>query len=296
MRILEVKTIQSNVIKILSEALKELVPDINLIFTNNENDNTTSDSNIENTKKGNIHAITMAMSNNVLLHLKLDSENFDHFYCKRKKFTAGINTSLLFKVMKTMNNNDTITFFVDDEDENKLGIKFENKQNNFKSTKKIALFDIDEYEIEIPPTKFNTLINMPSPFLNKIIRDLNSLGEIVEIKSIKKKLILNTIGETVGDEIEIGPSDNGVTVTTEDDEHIFQGKYDLRYLSTFCKCTNLCSNVDIFMKNDYPLVIRYYVASLGTILLCLSSKTDPSTLDYDDDDNEEDLDDKFLTD
>ena len=60
---------------------------------------------------------------------------------------------------------------------------------------------------------------------------------------IKKKLILNKIGETVGDEIEIGESDNGVTVTTDNEDNIFQGKYDLRYLSTFCKCTNLCSNL-----------------------------------------------------
>ena len=32
-KILEVKTVQANVIKILSEALKDLVPDVNLIFT-----------------------------------------------------------------------------------------------------------------------------------------------------------------------------------------------------------------------------------------------------------------------
>ena len=57
--------------------------------------------------------------------------------------------------MKIMNNNDTITIIVDDEDENKLGIKFENKENNFISIKKINLFNIDEYEIEIPLTKFN---------------------------------------------------------------------------------------------------------------------------------------------
>ena len=282
MYILEVKTVQANVIKILSEALKDLVPDINLIFSKETNNEDSSKNN------GTIHAITMAMSNNVLLHLKLDGNNFDYFHCNRNKFTAGINTGLFFKVMKTMNNNDTITFFVDEEDENKLGIRFENKHSNFISTKKINLFDIDEYEIEIPPTKFNTVINIPSPFFNKIIRDLNSLGDIVEIKSIKKKLILNTIGETVGDEIEIGESDNGVTVTTDNEDNIFQGKYDLRYLSTFCKCTNLCSNVDLFMKNDYPLVIRYFVASLGTIYLCLSSKSDPTNLEYDDDDDDDD--------
>jgi len=285
MRIVEVKTVQANVMKILSEALKDLVPDINLVFTKQE---TTEDEEGNQVKTGGISAITMAMSNNVLLHLKLDAANFDYFHCSRDKFVAGINTSLLFKVMKTMNNNDTITLFVDDDDENKLGIKFENKQNNFISTKRLNLFDIDEYEIEIPPTKFNTVINMPSPFFNKIIRDLNSLGDVVEVKSINKKLILNTLGETVGDEIEIGESDNGVTIVTEDNDLIFQGNYDLRYLNTFCKCTNLCANVDIFMKNDYPLVIRYFVASLGTIYLCLSSKTDPTSLEYDDDDDDDD--------
>ncbi len=279
MRILEVRTVQANVIKILCEALKELIPDINLVFSKLNKDSDNSDG----SNFGGICAITMAMSNNVLLHLKLDGNNFDYFECKRDKFVAGVNTALLFKVMKTMNNNDTITFFVDEEDENKLGIKFENKHNNFISTKKINLFDIDEYEIEIPPTKFNTVINMPSPFFNKIVRDLNSLGDIVEIQNINKKLILNTVGETVGDEIELGESDNGVTIVTEDPSIIFQGNYDLRYLNTFCKCTNLCANVDLFMKNDYPLVIRYFVASLGTIYLCLSSKTDPSNLDYDDD-------------
>ena len=210
-KILEVKTVQANVIKILSEALKDLVPDINLIFTKSD---TKQDENGDEIKTGGINAITMAMSNNVLLHLKLDASNFDYFYCSRDKFVAGINTQLLFKVMKTMNNNDTITIFVDDDDENKLGIKFENKQNNFISTKKINLFDIDEYEIEIPPTKFNTVVNMPSPFLNKIVRDLNSLGDDVEIKSIGKKLVLNVTGEAVGDEIEIGESDNGVTIVT----------------------------------------------------------------------------------
>ncbi len=285
-RILEVRTVQANVIKILSEALKDLLPDINLTFTKVEE----VEENGEKVKTGGIGAITMAMSNNVLLHLKLDASNFDYYECNRDKFVAGINTSLLFKVMKTMNNNDTITFFVDDEDENKLGIKFENKQNNFISTKKINLFDIDDYEIEIPPTKFNTVINMPSPFFNKVIRDLNSLGEIVELKGINKKLMFSTVGETVGDEIELGESDNGVTIVTEDPNLIFQGNYDLRYLSTFCKCTNLCANVDIFMKNDYPLVIRYFVASLGTIYLCLSSKTDPSSLDYEDDNSDIDED------
>lgn len=282
-RILEVRTVQSSVIKILSEALKDLVPDINLIFTKKEEytDETTGDK----ISSGGIGAITMAMSNNVLMHLKLDAIQFDYYECKKDKFVAGISTNVLFKVMKTLNNNDTITFFVDSDDVNKLGIRFENAEKNIISTKKINLMDIDEYNIEIPPTKFSTVVNIPSGFFNKICRDLNSLADEVEIKSVNKKLMLSTQGENVGDEVEIGESDNGVTIVTDDPASIFQGLYDLKYLCVFTKCTNLCSNVDIYIKNDYPLVIRYFVASLGTIHLCLSSKTDPNNLEYSDDDN-----------
>ena len=282
--IVEVRTVQSSVIKILSEALKELVRDVNLVFTKKE---TTVDENGEKIVSGGICAITMAMSNNVLMHLKLDANNFDYYKCENDKFVAGINTSILFKVMKTLNNNDTITFFVEEDNTNVLGIRFENAEKNIVSTKKINLMDIDEYEIEIPPTKFSTVVNMPSTYFNKICRDLNSLANTVEIRSIGKKLALSATGENVTDEIEIGESDNGVSIVSENVETIFQGLYDLKYLCVFTKCTNLCTNVDIFIKNDYPLVVRYYVASLGTIFLCLSSKTDPNNLDYESSEEEE---------
>lgn len=57
-RILEVRTVQANVIKILSKALKDLVPDINLVFTKSEE---SIDENGDTVKSGGIHAITMAM-------------------------------------------------------------------------------------------------------------------------------------------------------------------------------------------------------------------------------------------
>ena len=159
----------------------------------------------------------MAMANNVLMHLKLDAINFDYYECNRDKFVVGISTSILFKVMKTLNNNDTITFFVEENDCNKLCIKFENAEKNIVSIKKISLMDIDEYEIEIPPTEFSVVINMPSNFFNKICRDLNSLAEVVEITSVNKKLRFSAQGENVSDEIEIGESDSGVNIYTSGD-------------------------------------------------------------------------------
>ena len=43
-----------------------------------------------------------------------------------------------------------------------------------------------------------------------------------------------------------------------------------KYLLLFTKCTNMCNQIHMYIKNDYPLVIKYAVANLGDIKLCLA--------------------------
>ena len=58
---------------------------------------------------------------------------------------------------------------------------------------------------------------------------------------------------------------------SNDNEHeIYQGVFNLKYLVMFTKCTNLSSVVELYLKNDYPLIIQYSVGSLGLIKLCLA--------------------------
>ena len=51
---------------------------------------------------------------------------------------------------------------------------------------------------------------------------------------------------------------------------IIQGEFSLKNLIYFIKCTNLCNQIEIYLENDLPLVIKYHVASLGEIKLCLA--------------------------
>ena len=55
-------------------------------------------------------------------------------------------------------------------------------------------------------------------------------------------------------------------------EEIIQGLFALKHLVLFSKCTNLCPSIEMYLKNDYPLIIKYLVASLGEIKLCLAPK------------------------
>ena len=59
-------------------------------------------------------------------------------------------------------------------------------------------------------------------------------------------------------------------LSKQDASKIIQGEFSLKNLGYFIKCTNLCSQIEVYLENDLPLVVLYHVASLGKIKLCLA--------------------------
>ena len=262
MLILELKTVQANPFRILIEALKEFLTDVNIEFTKQTE-----------TNEGGLSIIALNNSSSILVHLKLQAKNFDEFNCKNEQINIGVNMTYLFKLIKTINNTDILTLFLDDTDINKLGIKIENSDKNYISTYKLNLMDLDKTIYSIPPTDFTTIITMSTHEFHKICKDLSIISDTVEIKSYQKKLIFTATGDIASNEVICGETQNGLTIISKNDDEIIQGVYDLKNLILFTKCTNLCTCVDLFMKNDYPIVIKYDVAQLGSVHLCLSSIT-----------------------
>ena len=262
MLILELKTIQASAFRILVEALKEFLTDVNIEFTKQEDNN-----------NGGLSIIALNNSSSILVHLKLDAVNFDNYFCSKEKINIGVNMTYLFKLIKTINNNDILSLSLDDLDINKLGIKIENAEKNYVSTYKLNLMDLDKTIYNIPPTEFTTVISISTQEFHRICKDLSIISDTVEIKSYQKKLIFTAKGDIATNEVVCGETANGLSILSKEADEIIQGVYDLKNLILFTKCTNLCPNVEIYMKNDYPIVIKYCVASLGHIHLCLSSIT-----------------------
>ena len=101
-----------------------------------------------------------------------------------------------------------------------------------------------------------------------------NIGENIEIKSIGTQLILNCSGDFASQETILGETNNGLKFNQVSPKELpIQGLYSLKYLTLFTKCTNLCNQINLYIKNDYPLIIRYSVASLGDIKLCLAPNT-----------------------
>lgn len=251
----EIRTVQSGAFRTLIEGLKEILVEANIEFD-----------------KNGIRIIDVDETHVVLTYLKLEAKNFEYFYCPNQ-YILGVNMIYLFKLIKTLSNTDSLTLFLPASNPNRLGIKAENAEKNTVNTWHMKLFDANVNRIEMPNTQFTTIINMPSADFQKICRDFNQLAEKLEITSSGTDLVFRCIGDFVDGETVILSGNQGGSVKVQNATaaaEIVQGIYELKYLTMFTKCTNLCPSIELYLKNDYPLILRYMVANLGEIRLVLA--------------------------
>ena len=268
--VLTIKTVQIVPFRTLMTALKDILLETNIVFSQE-----ITDKNGKVSPAG-IRIINMDKSHTILAHLFLDALKFEHFYCKYPKIIIGVNMFHLFKLINSIDNDDTLTIYIEEEDYcdgivEYLGLKFENGDIKQSKIQKLKLIEPDEEELDMPSVKFSSVINLPSCDFQKIIRDLSNISERLEIKSIGNELIFSCNGPFASCKIRRCEND-GTTefIKKNEDSTVIQGEFSLKNLGYFIKCTNLCNNIEMYLENDLPLVVKYSVASLGEIKLCLA--------------------------
>lgn len=252
-----IRTVQASAFRTLVEALKEILTDVN----------------IEIDETG-MKIIAMDASHVALIHMKLLSKNFEKYYCK-KPIVCGISMMRLFKLLKMMSPNDTLTFYVENDEPNILKIQIDTGEKNLKHTFELKLMDLFIDKVEVPPAEFSSVLRLPSGDFQKLCRDMNQLSDEIEIKSSGNELLFSIANDWVNQQTVIREAQGGGGMSFIQNlapDQVIQGMFSLRYLVLFSKCTNLCQNIEIYLKNDYPIIIRYNVANLGEVKFCLAPK------------------------
>jgi proliferating cell nuclear antigen len=262
--VLTIKTVQIAPFRTLMTALKDILLETNISFC-----------------PDGIRIINMDKSHTILAHLYLAAQNFEFYECKKEKIIIGVNMFHLFKLINSIDNDDTLSIYIENADYvdgivSHLALKFENGEIKQCKTQKLRLIEPDPEELEYPDVKFSSIINLPSADFQKIIRDLSCISDKLEIKSVGNELIFKCSGQFASAEIHRAESDGSMGfVLKQDATKVIQGEFSLKNLGYFIKCTNLCSQIEVYLENDLPLVVKYNVASLGEIKLCLAAL--PST-------------------
>jgi proliferating cell nuclear antigen len=256
--VLTIKTVQIAPFRTLMTALKDILLETNISF-----------------QPDGIRIINMDKSHTILVHLYLAASNFEFYECKKEKIIIGVNMFHLFKLINSIDNDDTLTIYIENNDYfdgivSHLALKFENGEIKQCKTQKLKLIEPEQDELEVPDVKFSSIINLPSSDFQKIIRDLSCISEKLEIKSVGNELIFKCQGQFASAEIHRAEVDESMKfILKQDSSKVIQGEFSLKNLGYFIKCTNLCPQIEVYLENDLPLVVKYDVASLGSIKLGL---------------------------
>ena len=264
--VLTMQTIQIAPIRNLYSALKDLVPDVTMIID-----------------KNGMKIINFDKNHTTLVAVKM---KFEKHECTPDKIVICANSLHLFKLISNTSNDDLFSMYIDKEDYHEgsvshLGLQYDNGKINQCNNYKLRLFEPDEDELEVPEVSYTAIIHMPSAGFQKIIRDLTGISDRIKIESVGDDLIFSCEGNFAKSRIfRTEQSDSNVLEDKmdaikfrkkPDPSVVTSGEFPLKSLNNFIKCTPLSQNLEIYLENNLPLIVKYDIGSeMGDIKLCLS--------------------------
>lgn len=252
----EARLPQGAVLKKLVEALKELV----------------TDGNFDVSSTG-ISLQAMDSSHVCLVSLQLQEDGFEHFRCDRN-LSMGIHLANLSKILKCAGNEDVITLKAEDNAD-QLTLMFESPNQDRISDFDLKLMSIESEHLGIPDQDYSAEIKMPSSEYQRIVRDLSSIGDTVQISATKEGIKFSTSGDVGTANVTLR---HNTTPEKQEDQTIIDLKepvsltFALRYLTNFSKATPLASQVKLSLTKDLPIVVEYQVGELGSVKFYLAPK------------------------
>lgn len=240
-------TVQSMAFKTSFEVLKDIINDANMYFT-----------------KDGIRILTLDTARSALVDLNLSCENFESYSCPTD-VVAGVNITNTYKILKTITNNDTLTVEILQPDY--MNIHIENSTKKSNTHFRLKLLDINEEIIEVPKVDMTVMTTLPSVDFQRICRDMNNLGQEIEITRRADKFIIKCDGDFAHQE----------TVVECTDDTQFSGcisaAYSLKYINLFTRATSMCSTIQVMQEETHKfLILKYNVANLGVLSFYLASK------------------------
>jgi proliferating cell nuclear antigen len=260
MKIFEIKTTNAHIIKTLIEALKDILTETTFVIS-----------------KDGIRIVDLDTNQIILVRMHLLSSEFEE-YEVNEEIEIGVEMMTLHKIVKHITNNDSLILSMDDSNRSQLNIRIDNSKKGSKSMSRMKLSDLDytEYEM-VENVEYSSIITLPSNEFQTICRNMKDNSSKMVITKVQNELQFSSDSDMIDSEItypiNVFNESNKQQIyylKNNKKEDIFRGIFAIEPLLSFTKCTSLCNFVELYLKNDHPLIVKYSVASLGTIRLCLA--------------------------
>lgn len=240
------KTIQANSLKVVFEVLKDIITDVNFVFT-----------------PDGISVCTLDTAHVTFVSMCLHHDNFEKYECKTRTL-AGMNMLNTFKILKAITGTDTLTMVIGHSGET-IDMEIENDVKKTMTKFKLKLLDINDDIYDQPNITMDCTTIVSSALFQRIIRDMTNLADNVQITRHTNKLSFKCDGDFVQQETDIECSD---TI-----DYTISESFSLKYINMFIKASSICSNIEINQSHNGPIAFKYSIANLGHITFFLAPTT-----------------------
>jgi len=136
-----------------------------------------------------------------LVSLQLTESGFSQYRCDSDQ-CLGIQFAALSKILKCMTPKDSLSIQAQ-SDGDVVNFIFESMDQSRYSNFELKLNDIDQEQLGIPDTEYETIIEMPSAEFQRICRDLAAIGDTVTISASKQGVKFSVNGDIGSGEMTI---------------------------------------------------------------------------------------------
>lgn len=247
---MKLKTIQASAFKAVFEVLKDIINDVNVYFTD----------------KG-VSIVTLDTARVTLVQMNLAHDNFEEYECSAP-VTAGLNMTNMYKLLKSVGGQDTLSIQITGRDY--MNMEIENHAKKSVTKFSLKLLDINDDVFDLPENiKMDVITTMPSVDFQKISRDMGNLAKDMEIRRTPKTLEFSCAGDFAHQKTIIEyPDEINCNVGNS---------FSLKYINLFTKATGMCSSVQLMQdstSDDKPIIFKYTIANLGDLKFYLAPNID----------------------
>ncbi len=229
-----------------------------------------------------VHLRMMDHHRKILINLKLDgkSSGFSIYKFTTKKMFLGINLNHFYKMVRSVKKKDHIELYIDDENPTDLCIKVTPKENNRTTTSIVKIQSIQNLDIDLP-NEYDRPISVPSSDYQKLIKEMNTIGNVVKISAKKFSIkFACDAGGVLKKMVDFGEND------PDDQETIFSQDFNTEQLCRITKFAGLSDNIQIFP--GFPLLFKTNIGTIGNMDIYIKSKDQLEKESYELDESEDD--------
>lgn len=195
-----------------------------------------------------------------IFELKINSSWFDKYQVD-KDTVVGVNSNIIFKILNTRSQNQTIALSVegDNFEVDLVEVDLENdKKNDFNKYFKVPTIEIDCETLEIPDAEYELNMTINSKKFKSIVDQLATFGDVIAITNSNETIHLKSESDEEG-AMKIDVNLNDLEGYEFEEDIKIDATYSAKYIQNMTQFLKISKNVQILITNNMPIQISYHI-------------------------------------